>query len=239
MGGILEEARRLGKLYGLLTTAFVLFVVVVAMLSQFGLPEPVTTFLVLLITVVTYVVMGLATRTLSLPGFFLADRFVPAGLNGMAAAAAILVFPVVGLAGAFLADRLLGLAIVAGLVGLCCLPSLSPLTRKSGSVTLPDYLRSATATRWYGWRRWPRLRVLSCSSSRRCESPPTLGRDAPPRRGGDARRACCPRHDASAAPPTTLRWRRPGDRRAIAILVLPLVSLQEYGVPLPRPSATP
>jgi len=142
MGGILEEARRLGKLYGLLTTAFVLFVVVVAMLSQFGLPEPVTTFLVLLITVVTYVVMGLATRTLSLPGFFLADRFVPAGLNGMAAAAAVLVFPVVGLAGAFLADRMLGLAIVAGLVAGFVLLAVvvAPYYRKSGGVTLPDYL---------------------------------------------------------------------------------------------------
>ena len=142
MGSILEEARRLGRLYGLLTTAFVLFVVVVAMLSQFGLPEPVTTFLVVLVTVVTYVVMGLAARTLSLPGFFLADRFVPAGLNGMAEAAAILAFPFVGLAGAFLADRMLGMAVVAGLVaGFVLLATVvAPYYRKSGGVTLPDYL---------------------------------------------------------------------------------------------------
>jgi len=142
MGGILEEARRLGRLYGLLTTAFVLFVLVVAMLSQFGLPEPVTTFLVVLVTVVTYAVMGLGSRTLSLSGFFLADRFVPAGLNGMAAAATILVFPLVGLAGAFLADRLLGLAVVAGLVaGFVLLTiTIAPYYRKSGAVTLPDYL---------------------------------------------------------------------------------------------------
>jgi cation/acetate symporter len=142
VASILEEARRLGKLYGLLATAFVLFVVVVAMLSQFGLPEPVTTFLVVLVTVVTYAVMGLVTRTLSLQGFFLADRFVPAGLNGMAAAAAILAFPFVGLAGAFLADRLLGLAVVAGLVAGFVLLAVvvAPYYRKSGGVTLPDYL---------------------------------------------------------------------------------------------------
>lgn len=142
MASILDEARRLGKLYGLLITAFVLFVVVVAMLSQFGLPEPVTTFLVVLITVVTYAVMGLVTRTLSLQGFFLSDRFVPAGLNGMAAAAAILAFPLVGLAGAFLADRLLGLAIVAGLVAGFVLSAVvvAPYYRKSGGLTLPDYL---------------------------------------------------------------------------------------------------
>ena len=150
MGSILDEARRLGKLYGLLTTAFVLFVVVVAMLSQFGLPEPVTTFLVVLITVVTYVVMGLAARTLSLPGFFLADRFVPAGLNGMAAAAAILVFPFVGLAGAFLADRMLGLAVVAGLVAGFVLHAVTvaPYYRKSGGITLPDYLVVRYGSRW-------------------------------------------------------------------------------------------
>jgi len=142
MASILDEARRLGKLYGLLITAFVLFVVVVAMLSQFGLPEPVVTFLVVLITVVTYAVMGLVTRTLSLQGFFLSDRFVPAGLNGMAAAAAILAFPLIGLAGAFLADRLLGLAIVAGLVAGFVLLAVvvAPYYRKSGGLTLPDYL---------------------------------------------------------------------------------------------------
>jgi cation/acetate symporter len=142
MASILEEARRLGKLYALLATAFVLFVVVVAMLSQFGLPEPVTTFLVVLVTVATYAVMGLVTRTLSLQGFFLADRFVPAGLNGMAAAAAILAFPFIGLAGAFLADRLLGLAIVAGLVAGFVLLAVvvAPYYRKSGGLTLPDYL---------------------------------------------------------------------------------------------------
>ncbi len=142
MGSILEEARRLGKLYALLTTAFILFVVVVAMLSQFGLPEPVTTFLVVLITVVTYVVMGLVSRTLSLPAFFTADRFVPAGLNGMAAAAAIIALPFVGLAGAFFADRMLGLAIVAGLVAGFVLLAVvvAPYYRKSGAVTLPDYL---------------------------------------------------------------------------------------------------
>lgn len=142
MAGILEEARRRGKLYALLSAAYVLFVLVVAMLSQFGLPEPVTTFLVLFVTLVTYLVMGLVSRTLSLSGFFLADRFVPAGLNGMAAAAAILFFPFIGLAGAFLADLRLGLATVAALVAGFVLVAVvvAPYYRKSGGVTLPDYL---------------------------------------------------------------------------------------------------
>jgi cation/acetate symporter len=112
------------------------------MLSQFGLPEPVTTFLVLFVTLVTYLVMGLVSRTLSLSGFFLADRFVPAGLNGMAVAAAILFFPFIGLAGAFLADLRLGVATVAALVAGFVLLAVvvAPYYRKSGGVTLPDYL---------------------------------------------------------------------------------------------------
>ena len=143
MGSILDEARRLGKLYGLLTVAYLLFVVIVAMLSQFGLPQPVTTFLIVLVTIVTYVVMGVVTRTLSLPGFFLSDRFVPAGLNGMAAASAFLAFPFIGLGGAFLADSRLGLAIVAGLVAGFVLLAVvvAPYYRKSGALSVPDYLR--------------------------------------------------------------------------------------------------
>jgi cation/acetate symporter len=137
-----EEARRLGKVYGLLASAFVLFVIVITMLALFGLPEPVTAFLIVLITVVTYGLIGLTSRTLSLAGFYLADRAVPAGFNGMATATAILAFPFVGLAGAFLADRFLGLAIAIGLLaGFALLAILvAPYYRKSGGVTLPDYL---------------------------------------------------------------------------------------------------
>lgn len=137
-----EEARRLGKVYGLLAAAFVLFVIVITMLAQFGLPEAVTAFLIVLITVVTYAVIGLTSRTLSLAGFYLADRGVPAGFNGMATATAILAFPFVGLAGAFLADRFLGLAIAIGLLaGFALLAVLvAPYYRKSGGVTLPDFL---------------------------------------------------------------------------------------------------
>ena len=88
-----EEARRLGKVYGLLASAFVLFVIVITMLALFGLPEPVTAFLIVLITVVTYGLIGLTSRTLSLAGFYLADRAVPAGFNGMATATARLRAP--------------------------------------------------------------------------------------------------------------------------------------------------
>ncbi len=60
----------------------------------------------------------------------------------MATAASILAAPFLGLAGAFFADRFLGLAIVAGLVGGFALLAVlfAPYYRKSGAVTLPDFL---------------------------------------------------------------------------------------------------
>ncbi|HET7715119.1 MAG TPA: VC_2705 family sodium/solute symporter [Bauldia sp.] len=141
MAGINEEARRLGKVYGLLVGAFALLVTVVAMLAQFGLPDPVIAVLVVMITIVTYAVIGVVSRTLSLAGFYLADRFVPAGFNGMVTAAAIFAAPFLGLAGTFFADRFLGLAIVAGLAGGYALLGVlvAPYYRKSGAVTLPDF----------------------------------------------------------------------------------------------------
>ena len=71
MANVSEEASRLGKVYGLLATAFVLFLAVVAMLAQFGLPDAVIAVLVTMITIVTYAVIGLVSRTLSLTGFYL------------------------------------------------------------------------------------------------------------------------------------------------------------------------
>jgi len=60
----------------------------------------------------------------------------------MATAAAVLAAPFFGLAGAFLADRFLGLSVAAGFtVGFALLGVLvAPYYRKSGAVTLPDFL---------------------------------------------------------------------------------------------------
>ncbi len=142
MAGGTERARQIAKVYALLTGAFALFVTVIAMLAQLGLPEPAIGVLVVMITVVAYVVIGVVTRTLSLPEFYLAGRGIPAGFNGMATAAAFLSAAFFGLAGAFFADRITGLAIVAGLTGGFVLIAVlvAPYYRKSGAVTLPDFL---------------------------------------------------------------------------------------------------
>ena len=87
----------------------------------------------------------------------------------MATAAAILAFPFVGLAGAFLADRFLGLAVAIGLLGGFALLAVlvAPYYRKSGGVTLPDYPRRPLRQP-AGADPSPR----SCSSRYRCRSSP-------------------------------------------------------------------
>jgi Na+(H+)/acetate symporter ActP len=121
----------------------------------------------------------------------------------MATATAILAFPFVGLAGAFLTNRFLGLAIAVGLLaGFALLAILvAPYYRKSGGVTLPDYLAvrfgnplvrivaaivliaatlpllAAAMASWRGsplsssWRRLPFVVVPSPRSSAGCGRP--------------------------------------------------------------------
>ncbi len=135
--------REVGKVYSLLAVAFALFVIVVAMLAQFGLPDPLTAVLVVSITIAGYAVIGIVARTLSLADFFVAGRAVPAGFNGMATGAAFVTAAgFIGLAGAFFASQAAGLAVAVGWTGgfVVLAVVVAPYYRKSGAVTLPDLL---------------------------------------------------------------------------------------------------
>jgi cation/acetate symporter len=136
------EGSRLVKVYGLLAGAFLLFIAVIALLAALGLPERAIAVLIVTVTLAAYAAIGIATRTLSLAGFFVAERSVSAGLGGMAIAGAMLSAAAIGLAGAFFADRSAGFAVAVGLcAGLVLLAVLvAPYYRKSGAVTLPDFL---------------------------------------------------------------------------------------------------
>ncbi|MEP0323380.1 VC_2705 family sodium/solute symporter [Bauldia litoralis] len=138
-----HRGRGPGKVFGLLAAAFALSVVVIALLGEFGLPDRVTAVLVIMITVVVYAVMGVVARTLSLSDFYVAGRTVSAGFNGMATAAAMLASAgFLGIAGAFYAGETAGLALSVGWAGgLAVLAiAVAPYYRKSGAVTLPDFL---------------------------------------------------------------------------------------------------
>ncbi|MCB1488260.1 MAG: VC_2705 family sodium/solute symporter [Bauldia sp.] len=136
-------SRNVGRVFGLLTTAFALFVVVVAMLGEFGLPERIVTILVVVITVLAYAVLGVIARTLSLADFYVAGRNVSAGFNGLATAAGFLsAAGFISVAGAFFASQGAGLALTVGwTAGFVILAvAVAPYYRKSGAVTLPDML---------------------------------------------------------------------------------------------------
>ena len=136
------ERRALAKAYGLFAGGLALLVVVVAVAAQLGLDETIIAFLVISFTLVTYVVIGVATRTLSLTEFHVAGRSVPAGFNGMATAAAFLSGGgLAAIVGAFFAGVSAALAVTVGwTVGFVLLAVLvAPYYRKSGAVTLPDF----------------------------------------------------------------------------------------------------
>ncbi|HMN84626.1 MAG TPA: VC_2705 family sodium/solute symporter, partial [Bauldia sp.] len=135
--------RALSKAYGLFAAALAFLVVVIALAAQLGLNETVIAFLVIAFALVTSAVIGVGARTLSLTEFYVAGRGVSAGFNGMATAAAFLSGG--GLAtivGAFFAGTAAGLAVTAGwTIGFVLLAVLvAPYYRKSGALTLPDFL---------------------------------------------------------------------------------------------------
>ena len=136
------EARSLGKSYWLFAIAFAVLLVVLAMLGQLGLPDRATGVIVIAVTAVTYVAIGLVAGTMRLADFFAAGRIVPAGLNGLATAAAFISGSAfLGLAGAFFAAGNSALALVIGWsFGFLVLAvAVAPYFRKSGALTLPDF----------------------------------------------------------------------------------------------------
>ena len=136
-------SRELGKGFALFAVAFALFSVVVAILAEVGLPESAASILFGLVTLVSFVVIGFASRTMSLPDFQIASRSVPAALNGMATASAVLASAgFLGIAGAFYAGSATALAVVAGwTVGFLVLSVLiAPYLRQTAAITVADFL---------------------------------------------------------------------------------------------------
>lgn len=138
-----HPARGFGKGFGLLAMAFILFIAVVAMLAEVGLPEYAAAILFALATLVTFIAIGVFARTMNLPDFLVASREVPPAFNGMATAAAFLSSAgFLGLAAAFFAGNGTVLAVIAGwTIGFLALSILiAPYFRKAAAVTVADFL---------------------------------------------------------------------------------------------------
>src|SRR5687768_13197335 len=135
--------RRLNRIYLWYTLGFVLFVLLLAMFEQMGMPKMWIGITFLLSTVVLYACIGIISRTTDASEYYVAGRRVPAVYNGMATAADWMsAASFIGLAGTVYLQGYSGLAFIIGWTGGYVLVALliAPYLRKFGEYTVPDFL---------------------------------------------------------------------------------------------------
>jgi cation/acetate symporter len=138
-----QFAAMLKKVYGWYTGGFVVFIIALAILEQFGLPRNWIGYIFLLATVGLYAGIGIMSRTADVAEYYVAGRRVPALFNGMATGADWMsAASFIGMAGTLYLTGYGGLAFVMGWTGGYCLVALflAPYLRKFGQFTIPDFL---------------------------------------------------------------------------------------------------
>ncbi len=135
--------KQLGRMYGTYTGGFIAFIILLAILEQFGVPNKVLGYLFVGFTIVVYAVIGVMTRTAQVSEYYVAGRRVPAFYNGMATGADWMsAASFVGMAGTLFLLGYDGIAWVLGWTGGFVLVSIliGPYLRKFGAYTVPDFL---------------------------------------------------------------------------------------------------
>ena len=135
--------KQLNKVYGWYTGGFAVFVIVLAILEQMGLPKNWVGYIFLLATVLLYAGIGIMSRTNDAAEYYVAGRRVPAIYNGMATGADWMsAASFIGMAGTLYLTGYGGLAFIMGWTGGYCLVALflAPYLRKFGQFTIPDFL---------------------------------------------------------------------------------------------------
>ena len=135
--------QQLNKVYGWYTGGFLVFIVVLAILEQMGLPRNYIGFIFLIATVLLYGGIGVMSRTNDASEYYVAGRRVPAVYNGMATGADWMsAASFIGMAGTLYLTGYGGLAFIMGWTGGYCLVALflAPYLRKFGQFTIPDFL---------------------------------------------------------------------------------------------------
>jgi cation/acetate symporter len=135
--------RQLNRVYRWYTLGFLLFVVVLAVLEQLGLPRDWIGLIFLIATIALYAGIGIMSRTTDATEYYVAGRRVPAMYNGMATGADWMsAASFIGLAGTLYLTGYNGLAFILGWTGGYCLVALllAPYLRKFGQFTIPDFL---------------------------------------------------------------------------------------------------
>ena len=134
---------QLKKVYTWYTGGFIVFVIVLAILEQMGLPRQWIGYIFLLATVGLYAGIGVMSRTSDAAEYYVAGRRVPALFNGMATGADWMsAASFIGMAGTLYLTGYGGLAFIMGWTGGYCLVALflAPYLRKFGQFTIPDFL---------------------------------------------------------------------------------------------------
>ena len=134
---------QLKKVYTMYTGGFILFVIVLAIAEQMGLPRTFIGYIFLLATVGLYAAIGVMSRTSDAAEYYVAGRRVPAVFNGMATGADWMsAASFIGMAGSLYLLGFNGLAFILGWTGGYCLVALflAPYLRKFGQFTIPDFL---------------------------------------------------------------------------------------------------
>ena len=133
----------LKKSYTFYTGGFIVFIVLLAILEQFGLPKVWIGYTFLFATVGLYAGIGIISRTADIAEYYVAGRRVPAFFNGMATGADWMsAASFIGMAGTLYLTGYFGLAFIMGWTGGYCLVALflAPYLRKFGQFTIPDFL---------------------------------------------------------------------------------------------------
>ena len=120
-----------------------MFVVVLAVLEQMGMPDQWIGYAFVLLTIGVYAGIGYMSRTAQVSEYYVAGRRVPAMYNGMATAADWMsAASFIGMAGSLYLQGYDGLAFVLGWTGGYVLVAVlvAPYLRKFGAYTVPDFL---------------------------------------------------------------------------------------------------
>jgi cation/acetate symporter len=133
----------LKRAYGFYVGGFIVFIILLAIAEQMGLPRRWIGYIFLFATIALYAGIGIMSRTADIAEYYVAGRRVPAMFNGMATGADWMsAASFIGMAGTLYLTGYGGLAFVMGWTGGYCLVAffLAPYLRKFGQFTIPDFL---------------------------------------------------------------------------------------------------
>ncbi|MBZ0217616.1 MAG: VC_2705 family sodium/solute symporter, partial [Fimbriimonadaceae bacterium] len=137
-----QQTRRVGRFLGIYTSGFAAFVILITILEQIGMPANWIGYVFILVPLFVYAGIGILTRTIKVPEFYVAGRRLSALQNGMASAGEWISGGIfLSLAGSLFMLGYDGLAFILGLTGGYALIAIliAPFLRKYGAFTLPDF----------------------------------------------------------------------------------------------------